>query len=135
MINELVKKFREAERDKTFPFSEWHRKDVFERLIKDFLIALGYNLDQLNYDDSKGTIEIEIRKDLKIVIYISSLQENQRFLLNKTIAPINTCPDPETGKPAYEIAVVTNFDTWFFYFDGKEIYAVSSERLEKNMKL
>jgi Alw26I/Eco31I/Esp3I family type II restriction m6 adenine DNA methyltransferase len=131
MINELVKKFREAERDKTFPFSEWHRKDVFERLIKDFLIALGYNLDQLNYDDSKGTIEIEIRKDLKIVIYISSLQENQRFLLNKTIAPINTCPDPETGKPAYEIAVVTNFDTWFFYFDGKEIYAVSSERLEK----
>ena len=131
MINELVKKFREAERDKTFPFSEWHRKDVFERLIKNFLIALGYNLDQLNYDDSKGTIEIEIRKDLKIVIYISSLQENQRFLLNKTIAPINTCPDPETGKPAYEIAVVTNFDTWFFYFDGKEIYAVSSERLEK----
>jgi hypothetical protein len=131
MINELVKKFREAERDKTFPFSEWHRKDVFERLIKNFLIALGYNLDQLNYDDSKGTIEIEIRKDLKIVIYISSLQENQRFLLNKTIAPINTCPDPETGKPAYEIAVVTNFDTWFFYFDGKEIYAVSSKRLEK----
>jgi len=131
MINELIKKFREAERDKTFPFSEWHRKDVFERLIKNFLIALGYNLDQLNYDDSKGTIEIEIRKDLKIVIYISSLQENQRFLLNKTIAPINTCPDPETGKPAYEIAVVTNFDTWFFYFDGKEIYAVSSERLEK----
>jgi len=131
MINEIIKKFREAEKDKIFPFSEWHRKDIFEKLIKNFLVILGYNPDQLNYDDSRGTIEIEIRKNLKIIVYLSSLQEPQRFLLNKTIAPISTLPEPKTGIPNYEIAVVTNFDTWFFYFDGKEIYAVRSERLEK----
>jgi len=131
MINEIIKKFRLAERNRTFPYQEWHRKDVFERLIKDLLVSLGYNPDQFNYEDSRGIIELEIRKDLKAIIYLSSLQENQRFLSNKISAPIDTLPDPETGKPAYEIAVVTNFDTWFFYFDGKETYAVSSDRLEK----
>jgi len=131
MINEIIKRFRQAERNRTFPFSEWHRKDVFERLIKDFLVSLGYNPDQFNYDDSKGSVEIEIKRDLKAIVYISSLQESERFLTNKVRAPIDTLPDPETERPKYEIAVVTNFDTWFFYFDGKEIYAFSAERLEK----
>jgi type I restriction-modification system DNA methylase subunit len=130
-IDEITKRYKEAEKNKIFPFFEWQRKDIFENLIKDLLIDLGYNPDDFYYEDSEGIIEIKIRKDLKVIIYLSSLQEKERFLSNKTCAPFNTCPDPETGKPAYEIAVVTNFDTWFFYFEGKEIYAVSAERLEK----
>jgi Alw26I/Eco31I/Esp3I family type II restriction m6 adenine DNA methyltransferase len=130
-IDEITKRYKEAEKNKIFPFFEWQRKDIFENLIKDLLIDLGYNPDDFYYEDSKGIIEIKIRKDLKVIIYLSSLQEKERFLSNKTCAPFNTCRDPETGKPAYEIAVVTNFDTWFFYFEGKEIYAVSAERLEK----
>jgi hypothetical protein len=130
MINEIIKKFKQAERDRIFPFSEWHRKDIFERLIKDLFIILGYNPDQIDYEESNGTVELKIKEDLKAIIYLSSLQENQRFLSNKISALIDTIPDPETGKPAYEIAVVTNFDTWFFYFDGREIYAVSADRLE-----
>jgi hypothetical protein len=129
MIGEIIKKFKQAEKDKTFPFSEWHRKDLFERLVKEFLTNLGYNPDQFNYDDPRGTVEIQLKNDLKAIIYLSSLQENQRFLSNKIKAPIDTIPDPETGKPDYEIALVTNFDTWFFYFDGKEIYATTIERL------
>ena len=130
-IDEITKRYKEAEKNKIFPFFEWQRKDIFENLIKDLLIDLGYNPDDFYYEDSEGIIEIKIRKDLKVIIYLSSLQEKERFLSNKTCAPFNTCRDPETGKPAYEIAVVTNFDTWFFYFEGKEIYAVSAERLEK----
>jgi Alw26I/Eco31I/Esp3I family type II restriction m6 adenine DNA methyltransferase len=129
MIGEIIKKFKQAEKDKTFPFSEWHRKDLFERLVKEFLTNLGYNPDQFNYDDPRGTVEIQLKNDLKVIIYLSSLQENQRFLSNKIKAPIDTIPDPETNKPDYEIALVTNFDTWFFYFDGKEIYATTIERL------
>jgi Alw26I/Eco31I/Esp3I family type II restriction m6 adenine DNA methyltransferase len=129
MIGEIIKKFKQAEKDKTFPFSEWHRKDLFERLVKEFLTNLGYNPDQFNYDDPRGTVEIQLKNDLKAIIYLSSLQENQRFLSNKIKAPIDTIPDPETNKPDYEIALVTNFDTWFFYFDGKEIYATTIERL------
>jgi len=130
-LQEIISRYRQAERDRTFPFSEWQRKDIFERLVKDFLIILGYNPDQINYDDSRGVVELEIRKDLRAIIYISSIQEEQRFLANKISAPIDTIPDPETGKPDYEIACVTNFEKWFFYFDGKEVYAVAGEKLEK----
>ena len=93
MINEIIKKFREAERDRIFPFSEWHRKDLFENLIRDFLVSLGYNPDQFNYDDLRGIIEIKVREDLKAIIYLSSLQESQRFLSNKISAPIGTIPE------------------------------------------
>jgi len=131
MINEIIERFREAEENKIFPFSQWSKRNIFDNLIKDLLVDLGYNPDQFNYEDSKGTIEVEVRKDLKIIVYLSSLQEIQRFSSNKIFAPLDTLPDPETGKPNYEIAVVTNFDTWFFYFDGKEIYAVSVYRFER----
>lgn len=114
--------------------SERLKKDVFEKLIRDILIILNYNPDQFNYEDSKGIIEIEIKNDLKAIFYLSSLQENQRFLSNKFSAPIDTLPDPETGKPAYELAIVTNFDTWFFYFDGREIYVVSTDRIENEFE-
>ena len=130
-IKDIVKTYKSAERDKIFPFSEWHRKDVFERLIRPFLIATGYNPDQINYDDEKGIVELKIREDLKIIVYVSSIQEEQRFLLNKISAPLDTFPHPETSKPKYEMAIVTNFEKWFFYFDGKEIYAVAGERLEE----
>ena len=130
-LQEIISRYRQAERDRTFPFSEWQRKDVFERLVKDFLIILGYNPDQINYDDARGVVELEIRKDLRAIIYISSIQEEQRFLANKISAPIDTIPDPEAGKPDYEIACVTNFEKWFFYFDGKEVYAVAGEKLEE----
>ncbi|MCL0064995.1 BREX-1 system adenine-specific DNA-methyltransferase PglX [Dehalococcoidia bacterium] len=128
---EIVQTYKTAERYKTFPFAEWHRKDVFEKLIRDFLLTLGYNPDHINYDDTNGIAELKIHKDLKAVVYISSIQEEQRFLSNKISAPIDTIPDPETGKPEYEIAVVTNFEKWFFYFDGREIYAISGEKLEE----
>uniref|UniRef100_A0A7C3UWU6 site-specific DNA-methyltransferase (adenine-specific) n=1 Tax=candidate division WOR-3 bacterium TaxID=2052148 RepID=A0A7C3UWU6_UNCW3 len=124
-IKEIVEEYKSAEKDKIFPFSEWHRKDVFERLVRNFLITIGYNPDQINYNDKEGTIELGIREDLKAIVYVSSIQEEQRFLTSKTIAP------SITNKPNYEIAVVTNFEKWFFYFDGKEIYAVSGERLEE----
>lgn len=130
-LREIIYRYQQAERDKTFPFSEWQRKDIFERLVKDFLTILGYNPDQINYDDSRGVVELEICKDLRAIIYVSSIQEEQRFLANKISAPIDTIPDPETGKPDYEIACVTNFEKWFFYFDGKEVYAVAGERLEE----
>ncbi len=129
-LQEIMQKYQQAEKDRTFPFSEWQRKDVFERLVKDFLIILGYNPDQINYDDSRGMVELEIR-NLKAIIYVSSIQEEQRFLTNKISAPIDTIPDPETGKPDYEIACVTNFEKWFFYFDGKEVYAVAGKKLEE----
>lgn len=129
-IREIIQKYKSAEKDRTFPFSEWHRRDVFEKLLKYFLIAIGYNPDQTNYDDSKGIVELEIHKDLRAIIYLSSIQEEQRFLNNKAGAWVPTIPDAETGKPKYEIAVVTNFQKWFFYFGGKEIYAVTGERLE-----
>lgn len=127
----IIQRYQQAERDRTFPFSEWQRKDIFERLVKDFLIIWGYNPDQINYDDVRGVVKLEIRKDLRAIIYISSIQEEQRFLANKISAPIDTIPDPETGKPEYEIACVTNFEKWFFYFDGKEVYAVAGEKLEE----
>jgi len=130
-IKEIIEEYKSAEKNKIFPFSEWHRRDVFERLIKPFLITIGYNPDQINYDDTKGTIELEISKDLKAVVYVSSIQEEQRFLSNKISAPIDTIPDPSINKPKYEIAVVTNFEKWFFYFDGKEIYAIGGERIEE----
>jgi len=130
-LEEIIFRYQKAERDGTFPFSEWQRKDIFERLVKDFLIILGYNPDQINYDDSRGVVELEICKDLRAIIYVSSIQEEKRFLANKISAPIDTIPDPETGKPEYEIACVTNFEKWFFYFDGKEVYAVAGEKLEE----
>jgi len=130
ILQEIISRYQQAERDRTFPFSEWQRKDIFERLVKDFLIILGYNPDQINYDDVRGVVELEIRKDLREIFYISSIQEEQRFLANKISAPIDTIPDPETGKPDYEIACVTNFEKWF-YFDGKEVYAVAGEKLEE----
>jgi len=130
-LQEIISRYQQAERDRTFPFSEWQRKDIFERLVKDFLIILGYNPDQINYDDVRGVVELEIRKDLGAIIYVSSIQEEQRFLANKISAPIDTILDPETGKPDYEIACVTNFEKWFFYFDGKEIYALAGEKLEE----
>ena len=130
-LQEIISRYQQAERDRTFPLSEWQRKDIFERLVKDFLIILGYNPDQINYDDVRGVVELEIRKDLRAIIYITSIQEEQRFLANKISAPIDTIPDPETGKPEYEIACVTNFEKWFFYFDGKEVYAVAGEKLEE----
>jgi hypothetical protein len=130
-IKEIIQKYKSAEKDKIFPFSEWHRSDVFERLVKPLLIIIGYNPDQINYDDMEGTIKLEIHRDLKAIVYISSIQEEQRFLSNKISAPIDTIPDPETNMPEYEVAIVTNFEKWFFYFDGKEIYAVSGERLEE----
>ena len=133
-IKEIVQLYKSAEKDKIFPFSEWHRKDVFERLVKPFLIKLGYNPDQIDYNDARGTIELKIRKDLKVIVYVSSIQEEQRFLSNKISAPIDTIPDSETGKSEYEIAVVSNFEKWFFYFDGQEIYAVAVERLEKELE-
>jgi len=130
-----VQKYKSAEKDKTFPFSEWHRKDVFEKLIKNFLITFGYNVDQINYDDTKGTVELQIHKELRAIVYLSSIQEEQRFLSNKISAPIDTIPDPETIKPEYETAVVTNFEKWFFYFDGKEIYAIAGEKLESEYEI
>jgi len=129
-LQEIIYRYKQTERDRTFPFSEWQRRNVFERLVKDFLIILGYNPDQINYDDTRGVVELEIRKDLRAIVYISSIQEEQRFLTNKVSAPIDTIPDPETGKPEYEITCVTNFEKWFFYFDGKEVYAVAGEKLE-----
>lgn len=135
MINEIIEKFKQAEKSKTFPLSEWHRKDLFESLIKDFLIGLGYNPDQFDYDDLRGVVEIHLKNGLKVKIYLSSLQENQRFLSNKLSAPIDTIPNPETGKQEYEITVVTNFYTWFFYFDGKEIYATTIDRLANEYEL
>jgi len=54
-IREIVQKYRFAEKDPTFPFSEWHRRNVFERLVRPFLITIGYNPDQINYDDTRGT--------------------------------------------------------------------------------
>ena len=56
-LREIIYRYRQAERDRTFPFSEWQRKDIFERLVKDFLIILGYNPDQINYDDVRGVVE------------------------------------------------------------------------------
>jgi Alw26I/Eco31I/Esp3I family type II restriction m6 adenine DNA methyltransferase len=135
MINEIIEKFKQAEKSKTFPLSEWHRKDLFESLIKDFIIGLGYNPDQFDYDDLRGVVEIHLKNGLKVKIYLSSLQENQRFLSNKLSAPIDTIPNPETGKQEYEITVVTNFYTWFFYFDGKEIYATTIDRLANEYEL
>jgi len=132
LIKEILEKYSYAEKDKNFPFSQWHRRDVFEKLIKDFLIILGYNLDQISYYDEKGYAEIKVRDDLKIILFISSIQEEQRFLNDKITAQAETLPiDLETEKPKYEMAVVTNFDKWFFYFDGREIYAVSGDKLEK----
>lgn len=133
-IKEIVQIYKSAEKDKIFPFSEWHRRDVFEKLINPFLIKLSYNPDQIDYDDTRGTIELTIQKDLKVIIYVSSIQEEQRFLTNKEAAPIDTIPDIETGRPQYEIAVVTNFEKWFFYFDDKEVYAVAAERLEEEIE-
>ena len=66
MIQEIIQKYKSAEKDKTFPFSDWNRKDVFERLIKDFLKKLGYNTDQIDYDDSSGTVKLEIHRNLKV---------------------------------------------------------------------
>jgi len=57
-------------------------------------------------------------------------REEQRFSVDKTKAKNDTIPVGEE-KPEYEIAVVTNFEKWFFYFDGKEIYAIAGERLEE----
>ncbi|MCD6254889.1 MAG: hypothetical protein J7J44_01275 [Deltaproteobacteria bacterium] len=82
-LREIIYRYRQAERDRTFPFSGWQRKDIFERLVKDFLIILGYNPDQINYDDTRGVVKLEIRKDLRAIIYISSIQEEQRFLDKK----------------------------------------------------
>lgn len=76
-IKEIIQKYKFAERDRTFPFAEWHRRDIFDKLIKDFLVIMGYNPDQINYDDAKGNVEIKIHKDLKAIIYLSSLQEEQ----------------------------------------------------------
>lgn len=129
-IKDIFKIYKSAERDKIFPFSEWHRRDVFKRLIRPFLIAIGYNPDQINYDDTKGIIELKIRGDLKVIIYVSSIQEEQRFEVGKTRAKNDTIP-MGIEPPEYEIALVTNFEKWFFYFDGKEIYAVAGERLEE----
>ncbi len=97
MINEIIEKFRGAEKDRIFPFSEWGRKDIFERLIKDLFVSLGYNPDQINYEDLRGIIELRIREELKAIIYLSSLQEKQKFLTNKIIAPIDTLLDPQNG--------------------------------------
>lgn len=134
-LSKIIQEYKSADRDKTFPFSEWNRKDVFERLIKPLLIILGYNPDQFTFNDSRGIVELKIHKESKAIVYISSIQEEQRFLSNKISASIDTIPDPETGKSEYEIAVVTNFEKWFFYFDGKEIYALTGERLEKEIEI
>jgi len=91
-IKEIVHKYKSAEKDRTFAFSEWHRRDVFERLVRPFLITIGYNPDQVNYDDTKGAVEVKIREDLKTIVYVSSIQEEQRFLSNKISAPIDTIP-------------------------------------------
>jgi len=82
-LQEIIQRYQQAERDRTFPFSEWQKKDIFERLVKDLLIILGYNPDHINYDDARGIAELEIRKDLRGIIYISSIQEEQRFLTSK----------------------------------------------------
>lgn len=129
-LQEIIQRYQQAERDRTFPFSEWQRKDVFERLVKDFLIILGYNPDQINYDDVRGVVELEIRKDLRAIIYVSSIQEEQRFDVSKTKAITDTTP-VGVEPTDYEIACVTNFEKWFFYFDGKEVYAVAGEKLEE----
>jgi len=60
-LQEIISRYQQAERDRTFPFSEWQRKDIFERLVKDFLIILGYNPDQINYDDVRGIVELEMK--------------------------------------------------------------------------
>ncbi|MCM8808046.1 MAG: BREX-1 system adenine-specific DNA-methyltransferase PglX, partial [Candidatus Omnitrophica bacterium] len=129
-IKEILKEYKSAEKDKIYPFSEWHRRDIFEKLIKDFFITLGYNPDQIDYDDRKGEIKLELRPDLKVIIYLSSIQEVQRFEVSKEMAKTDTTP-VGMEKPEYDIAIVTNFEKWFFYFDGKEIYALAAERLEK----
>jgi|GEM_PF-3645958 len=72
-IKEIIQKYKTAEKDRTFPFSEWHRRDVFEKLIQPFLVDMGYNPDKINYDDPRGVVEIEIRKNLKITLPIISL--------------------------------------------------------------
>jgi len=53
---------------------------------------LGYNPDQINYDDARGIVELEIRKDLRAIVYISSIQEEQRFDVSKTKAKTDTTP-------------------------------------------
>ena len=87
-IKDIVKAYKSEERNKIHPFSEWSRREVFEKLVRPFLVAMGYNPDQINYDDTKGIVELKIREDLKIVVYVASIQEEQRFLSNKTGAPV-----------------------------------------------
>ena len=130
-IKEILNKYKSAEKNKIYPFSEWHRNDIFEKLIKDLLITLGYNPDQINYDAKTGQVKLELPTHLKVIIYLSSIQEEQRFEASKEIAKNDTIP-VGTEKPDYDIAIVTNFEKWFFYFDGKEIYALGAERLEKD---
>lgn len=78
-IKEILLNYKSTEKDKIFPYSEWHRIDVFERLVKPFLITIGYNLDQIIYDDKKGTIVIVISKDLRAIVYVSQFKNNKDF--------------------------------------------------------
>lgn len=52
-LKEIINKYKSAEKDKTFPFSDWHRRDVFKKLVRDILLILGYNPDQIDYDDTR----------------------------------------------------------------------------------
>jgi hypothetical protein len=131
-VDEIVEQYNKAEKDKTRSFAEWRRVDVFSRLIKPIFTLLEFNVDQINYEDKEGIVELRIREDLKAKVYISSLKEEQKLLNDKMSAFIDTLPDLETEKARYEISVVTNFETWYFYFDGREIFATVAERLEKD---
>lgn len=82
-IKEILNKYKSAEKNKIYPFSEWHRNDIFEKLIKDLLITLGYNPDQINYDAKTGQVKLELPTHLKVIIYLSSIQEEQRFEASK----------------------------------------------------
>ncbi|MGC8977629.1 MAG: hypothetical protein ACP5OB_08455 [Candidatus Ratteibacteria bacterium] len=65
LVKEIIQRYKSGEKDKVFPFSEWYRRDVFEKLIKEFLKILGYNPDQINYDVEKAVIEYGLRRKIE----------------------------------------------------------------------
>ena len=60
-IKDIVKTYKSEERNKIHPFSEWSRREVFEKLVRPFL-SYGYNPDQINYDDTKGIVSLRYGK-------------------------------------------------------------------------
>ncbi len=64
MITQILGKFKKAEKDKNYPFSEWQRKDIFE--IKDKYVIDWFKAGRGKIKD-KNAIEFlsEILKNIK----------------------------------------------------------------------